>query len=846
MQHVQGRSGAVAVGVCLTVLAGVGWGADAPPIYDVPRMDSVRIDGKADDWGDGGLRVDLLMPVRGDLKVADDHDAAIRLGWNRAGLLLLVTVRDDVWVEYTSEDGLWRQDSIETFLAPRRGAPNNCQWVFGPGMDPRHPKPRWYHHDHRKDEALKKLPAEAVAARTKIKGGCVLEALLPWSPLAITPTVGREVAFQVWVNDVDRRDQNAPWYHAVWYPAVGTGTHTERMHRIRLAERPSPPMSVRTRGGYDIDRMETCITAYARKDQAGRTVSLLHAGKTLAERTLADHVSGRAVAEVRVPMPPPGRPFGPITVLVDGKTVDTLELRNADRQRGESFLWTRGVARPAVFSGVKLPDVQFESPLWVRALVGPYKRRVVYYDKDCNVVTKATRAGRYGAVLEITTRNGRVHRRFVTLFRQAKRVSWWRYRMEVDISLPPALGVRPKAMAAYPRTVADFVKARITDSFSENDAAAVLLAGLYESGATGKKDGFYTNPKQRDRQWWVGLKRKLYGLEKRWPKPFVCPRPIQGKPAPVVHKGTLAEAGMKPDAAKRIDAVLTAWSKDTDEAFAVCIVRHGVIVLHKAYGTRDGKPMTVTTKSWMASTTKMMSGTCMMMLVDQGVIDLDDPVGKHLPPLGGLKTNKPLTIRHLYTHTNGMEWHWGHDANDMEERIASLVPYLEVGKRYAYNGTGMELGCKILEGVSGESLPNFFRKHLLGPLGCMNTDVGSASHDAMSVPLDMARICQMLLNKGAYGKWRFMHGRTFEQMLPRKLTRVLGPDTDKVYGIGTSFFRDKGLGEGTFAHGAASSATTRIDPVHDLVISMTRNTAGRNFVKYHQKLIDAIVEGMAE
>ena len=60
---------------------------------------------------------------------------------------------------------------------------------------------------------------------------------------------------------------------------------------------------------------------------------------------------------------------------------------------------------------------------------------------------------------------------------------------------------------------------------------------------------------------------------------------------------------MKPDAAGKIDAVCREWAADDDRAFAVCIVRHGVIVLHRAYGTRDGRPITVHTKSWMASIT---------------------------------------------------------------------------------------------------------------------------------------------------------------------------------------------------------------------------------------------------
>jgi CubicO group peptidase (beta-lactamase class C family) len=111
------------------------------------------------------------------------------------------------------------------------------------------------------------------------------------------------------------------------------------------------------------------------------------------------------------------------------------------------------------------------------------------------------------------------------------------------------------------------------------------------------------------------------------------------------------------------------------------------IVLHAAYGSRDGKPMTLTTKSWMASITKPMSASLMMMLVHQGLVSLDDPVDKYLPALRGLRKENPVTIRHLYTHTSGLEkWpaEWYQDElPDIEERVALAYPLLSVGKVWA-------------------------------------------------------------------------------------------------------------------------------------------------------------------
>ena len=93
-----GRVTALGVGVLL-VLGGRGSRAadatDSWPVYDVPQMKAVVIDGKAGDWGDGGFRVDLLQRQGGDDDPAADHDSAVRLGWNDSGLLVLVWIRDD-------------------------------------------------------------------------------------------------------------------------------------------------------------------------------------------------------------------------------------------------------------------------------------------------------------------------------------------------------------------------------------------------------------------------------------------------------------------------------------------------------------------------------------------------------------------------------------------------------------------------------------------------------------------------------------------------------------------------------------------------------------------------------
>jgi CubicO group peptidase (beta-lactamase class C family) len=177
--------------------------------------------------------------------------------------------------------------------------------------------------------------------------------------------------------------------------------------------------------------------------------------------------------------------------------------------------------------------------------------------------------------------------------------------------------------------------------------------------------------------------------------------------------------------------------------------------------------------------------------------------------------------------------------------MTPLLPLLKVGREYRYNGTGMELTCKALEAISGETLPQFYKSHLLAPLGCENTDIGSASHDAHSVPLEMAKIGQMLMQKGAYGDKRFFSEATFEQMLPKPVI-VGGEPGSQQYGVGTVWTGQDGLSESTFSHGAASSATMWMDPANELVIIMTRNDAGDNFYQYHTRFAQLVVDSMID
>ncbi len=347
--------------------------------------------------------------------------------------------------------------------------------------------------------------------------------------------------------------------------------------------------------------------------------------------------------------------------------------------------------------------------------------------------------------------------------------------------------------------------------------AAALFSTLYdiERGVAPSDGGM--DARVADRQWWVELKRKLYGSDKRFPQPFICPRPIEGQPAPMLREGTGEEAGIKPGTVEKIDAICKAGVEESGEPVSVCLARHGVIFFHRAYGQVGAQPMALDTLCSMQSISKPLSGALMMMLVDQKLADIDDPVAKYLPPFKEFQAKTPLTIHHLYTHTNGLTGIWGDEIHDAEEIVGAFYPVMDVGN-YSYNSVGYALGSKIVEQISGEALPLFAKRHLLAPLGMDHTDCICSGHGARSTALDFARFGQMLLNRGAYGDKRFFSSETFAKMLP-----MGGAWAGR--GIGTMGMGGSGLGEGTYGHTSGNSAVFRVDPVNDLVIVV--NSAGK-------------------
>src|SRR6185295_10791238 len=139
------------------------------------------------------------------------------------------------------------------------------------------------------------------------------------------------------------------------------------------------------------------------------------------------------------------------------------------------------------------------------------------------------------------------------------------------------------------------------------------------------------------------------------------------------------------------------------------------------------RSMTPNTLFWIASMTKPVTGVAILMLQDEGKLNVADPVAKYLPEFASLKTpsGKPanLTISQILTHTSGLG-EANSDAARQAKTLADLVPLwlaapmqYEPGEKWKYTQNGINAAGRIVEVVSGMTFDAFLQKRLFDPLG---------------------------------------------------------------------------------------------------------------------------------
>lgn len=492
-----------------------------------------------------------------------------------------------------------------------------------------------------------------------------------------------------------------------------------------------------------------------------------------------------------------------------------------------------------IFSPGEFPKFKWKNELLVEKEVGKFPLNVKYFNSDYKEVTTADKPGRYGAAIEGITPSGFLIKRYVTLF--CANIEFDDYSKNVPIKMNQLAeyGIDDEKWEMYSENEEHFSFGSLK-FFPRNSAdAAIFLTGLNDM--IDLENNFDT-PRIRDRQWWITIKSKLEknAFSSNPPQP---PQKVSGETHIQLNDTFLSLSDYNEEKMNDLREMCSNWAEVGKTAHVTLIVHKGKIIFHEAFGVDEsGKPVGKDAKMWMASITKLLTGVLMMQFVDQGIIELDEPVGKYLSELNDPESNR-LTVRHLFNHTNGLHFagEWASDWNySLENQIAHVSPSVEVGKKFSYHRAGYALSGKIMERITGRAVPYLFQDYIFFPLGMKRAYSDNTYGGLYCTANDLAKLGQMLLNKGIYNGLRLFSEQSYYEMMPKKLD--IG---DRSWGIGTSPKNGNGLSELAFGHDAASGTVFCIDPKSDLIIISARNKPGKMFDEFEKifiKICTVLVE----
>jgi len=235
------------------------------------------------------------------------------------------------------------------------------------------------------------------------------------------------------------------------------------------------------------------------------------------------------------------------------------------------------------------------------------------------------------------------------------------------------------------------------------------------------------------------------------------------KNSPVLTEGTPESVGMSAERLARIETMCAdAVAKGEIPGIVALVSRNGKIVYYKAFGKADnqsGRNLKRDDIFRIASQSKAITSTAVMMLWEEGKFRLDDPISKYIPEFKNpqvLKTfqysdttftttpaSGEITIRQLLSHTSGL----GYGVIDGDERfkmiyhkagttdaftekqitiaesvkkLAKLPLHHNPGEKFTYS-EGLDVLGYLVEIVSGMPFDQYLKKHLFEPLGMNDT-----------------------------------------------------------------------------------------------------------------------------
>jgi len=197
-----------------------------------------------------------------------------------------------------------------------------------------------------------------------------------------------------------------------------------------------------------------------------------------------------------------------------------------------------------------------------------------------------------------------------------------------------------------------------------------------------------------------------------------------------------ADAPTDPEAlAAEIDALVQENHQNGVYDGAILVARDGQVILSQGYGFADriGKiPNTPQTKFRIASITKQFTAMAILLLQEQGKLNIDDSICDYIT--GCQEIFEPVTIRHLLSQSAGLPNNTAYSVpgDQMVNKFATL--FFPPGEQFKYQDVTYNVAGRIIETVSGQSYASFLQENIFEPLGMSNSGV-----DNNLIQTDLAR-----------------------------------------------------------------------------------------------------------
>lgn len=187
--------------------------------------------------------------------------------------------------------------------------------------------------------------------------------------------------------------------------------------------------------------------------------------------------------------------------------------------------------------------------------------------------------------------------------------------------------------------------------------------------------------------------------------------------------------------AAEIDKIFSEWNKPDAPGCALGVIKDGKLIYSRGYGVANFEyniPISDSSVFRIGSTSKQFTAACIILLAQQGKLDLDNTLDKYYPDFPDYA--KKITIRHLLHHTSGIRDYlmvsllkgirdddYYTDKELMSWMINQSDLNFDPGEEHLYSNTGYWLLGQIVNKAAGMSMAEYAKKEIFQPLGMTNT-----------------------------------------------------------------------------------------------------------------------------